>query len=59
MVEAREREPLAWFLRKIARGLTNQGKATLLSWSSEDFREIEAANRRREVTPRPACSAQS
>jgi hypothetical protein len=23
------------------------------------LREIEAANRRREVTPRPACSAQS
>jgi hypothetical protein len=37
MVEAHEREPLAWFLQKIAHGLTSQGKATVLSSSSEDF----------------------
>jgi hypothetical protein len=37
LVEARAREPLTWFLDKIASGLTNHGKATLLSSSSADF----------------------
>jgi hypothetical protein len=37
LVEARQREPLAWFLDRIGRGLTNHGKATVVSSSSADF----------------------
>lgn len=36
-VEARAREPLDWYLQRIASGLTNGGKSTVLYSSAEDY----------------------